>query len=230
MALALATPLSADTVLATDFGSGFIPYNNNIYDAVTAGTSQNAEVAVGFIDPSASSAYSLTEILLPGYYGGPFDYADLSVGFWESATANLNDAIELESWNVTVGYDFIDQPLLYGVSPATSNTPTVTPMINPGNYYFITESGSSQNEVWWGSNVAIFGWQVNNLTTPQTGFYAGTLGVDGSWVAADGITPAFEVSGDLISSATPEPHSYAILCAALIGILILRRRRKTPVW
>ena len=51
----------------------------------------------------------------------------------------------------------------------TSATPTT---IGQNDYYFITESVTSD-----GANTADWGWEENNLTPMQIGYYSGTYGV-----------------------------------------------------
>jgi hypothetical protein len=132
----------------------------------------------------------------------------------------LNSATELESWVITPSLPPSQTAVLYTLTPGTSTTPTITPTIAPGENYFITETLEED-----GANTAVWGWQQNNLSpTPETGYYSEFAG--NPWFAETGTTPAFTVSGDLIvASAVPEPRSYAaLLGAALVGILIMRRR------
>jgi hypothetical protein len=97
----------------------------------------------------------------------------------------------------------------------------LNPVINPSDFYFITETVTPDPTD--GATQAEWGFQVNNLTPLQTGFYSEFAG--GAWFAVTGdgaTTPVFSVSGDSV----PEPRSSAALLAAgLAGMLVLRRSR-----
>lgn len=213
-----ALPLSADTLLTSNF-----PYTTDTGEAWGTGGTGDSGNAVIFTDPSGTSSYDLTQIQVadnfftPDPNGGAFN--DLLVGLWSSPT-DLNDpaATELESWVVTT--TVLQTPELFTLTPGTSTTPAVTPIIAPGENYFITETVPDD-----GTNTAGWGWQQNNLPTPETGYFSEFSG--GAWYAETGTTPAFTVSGDLIvPSGVPEPRSYAILLGvAFAGILIVKRRR-----
>ena len=215
-----AFPLSADTLLTSNF-----PYTTDTGEAWATGGSGESGNAVGFTDPSGTSSYALTQIQVADNFftadpdGGTFN--NLLVGLWSSPT-DLNDpaATELESWVITPSLPPSQTAELFTLTPGTSTTPTVTPTIAPGENYFITELVPDD-----GANTAVWGWQQNNLPTQELGYFSEFSG--GAWFTETGATPAFTVSGDLIPPSTvPEPPSYAaLLGAAFVGILILRRRR-----
>lgn len=213
MVLALAAlPLSADTILFSTFSANNPPYSASSW---LVGSDTNTEIGVGFTNPF-SSPYTLSQIqVADDFYSASNDggmYDNLNVGLWQSSS-DLNSATELESWSVSVS-----PPLTAEILTLDS---TLMPVINPTDFYFITESVTSDPT----PPTAEYGWQQNNLSPVQDGYYA-LLGT-GSWVSeADGATPAFSVSGNLVSpSAVPEPRGYAILLAAgFAGFLLLRRR------
>jgi hypothetical protein len=214
--LALAAlPMSADTVLVTNFGPGD-SYDTSSGDAWATGGSGESGNAVEFQNPFSSS-YLLTSIqVADGFSSADPDGAafnDLNVGIWQSTTDNLNDATELQSWSVAA-------PSAGSPSQVYSLTSASPTIINPSDYYFITETLTPD-----GSNTAEWGWNVNNLTPTETGYLSEFAG--GRWFSETGDTPVFSVSGTVIPpSGVPEPRSYAaILGAGLLGLLVLRRRR-----
>jgi hypothetical protein len=235
--LALAvSPLSADTIAST-LSTQTPPYDPASGDAWLVGLSNNVELAVGFQSPFSSS-YLLSQIQVadgfsvsdPNSSSNPA-LNDLIVGIWQNTTNDPNTATELQSWNITAPGATGGGGQLYTL---TSILPTI---INPSDFYFITENVTPD-----GANTAEWGWAENNLTPMQIGFYSGTYGTPGSFSYGDNPctnpgpctaandpsasgTPAYSVSGTQV--ATPEPRSYAaILCVALLGLAIQRRRRQ----
>jgi hypothetical protein len=215
--LALAAlPLNADTTLVTNF-----PATTSTGEAWATGGGGESGNAVGFVNPFSSS-YALTQIqVVDNFYssspdGGAFN--DLDVGLWQSTTNNLNTATELEAWVLTPTLPAPNAPALFTLTPSSSTTPSVTPTLNPSDFYFITETVPED-----GANTAEWGWQWNNESTPQTGYYSEFAGE--SWFAEGGTTPVFSVNGNPITSTVPEPGSYAgFLGVALMGALVLKRR------
>lgn len=231
-------PASADTVLASTLSTQTPPFDPNTGDAWAVGASGNTEIAVGFQDPSNSVSYLLTQIQVADNFSVSDPNSstnpalnDLMVGLWQSTTNNPNTATELQSWSIAPP----------GAGPGqlftlNSAFPTI---INPADFYFITENVTPD-----GANTAEWGWQENNLTPMQIGYYSGTFGTPGSFnyqntpcsmdpcTAANDPdasgTPAYSVSGTSVT--TPEPRSYAVLLgAALVGLLVMRRRNGTLV-
>lgn len=232
-------PLCADTVLVSTFSTQNPSFDPNTGDAWTVGTSGNVELAAGFQDPSATSSYLLTQIQVADNFfmsdpNSSTDPAlnDLIVGLWVSATNNPNTAVELQSWSVAPAGGTGNPGQIYTVDSAT---PTI---INPNDYYFITENVTPD-----GADTAEWGWQENNLTPFQIGYWSGTYGTPDSFGYADqqcpnavpcnaaadpnaSGTPVFSVSGNVIT--TPEPRSYAILLTAgLLGLFFVRRPAKS---
>jgi len=231
--LALAAmPLSADTIAST-LSTAIPPFDPGTGDSWAVGLSNNIELAVGFQDPSASLSYLLTQIQVadgfalsdPNSSTNPA-LNDLIVGLWQSTTSDPDSATEIQSWDITAPGS-TGNPQLYTL---TSAVPTV---INPTGFYFITESVTFD-----GANTAEWGWQENNLTPMQIGYYTGTPASlsfannpctePGPCTAANDPdasgTPAFSVSGTAVT-ATPEPRSYAVLLGAgLLSLLILKNR------
>lgn len=238
-------PLSAD-VIATDLNTSVSPYYaTNTGDAWTVGGNPDGEIAVGFIDPSAVSSYSLTQIQLADNFFTPDPNGtvanglnNLMVSLWASPT-NLNSpsATVIESWNILPPLT-LATPQLFTLTPSSSTTPSIDPVISPSENYFITESVAPDS-----LNTAVWGWQENILAPLQIGFYAAPYSTPASFSLSDtpcdpaaactaenpsdpSGTPAFSVSGVVVTqSAVPEPRDYAGLLAVwFAGILLLRRR------
>jgi hypothetical protein len=220
--LALAAlPLSASTLVSN------FPYQTDTGDAWETGGSGESGNAVGF---TVSSSYSLTQLqVADNFFTASTDggiYNNLNVGIWQSTTDNLNSATELESWVITPSLPPSQTAELFTLTPGTSTTPAITPVMNDSDFYFITETVIPDPSA--GATQATWGWQQNNESpTAQTGYFSEFAG--GSWFAETGTTPAFTVSGTPYvppAPGVPEPRSYALLlAAAFMGILILRRRR-----
>jgi hypothetical protein len=202
------------------------------------GLSSNAELAVGFQDPSATLSYLLTQIQVADNFSVSDPNAtsdpalnDLTVGLWVSSTNDPNTATELQSWSISAPSQTGSPGQLYTLASATPTT------IAPGSFYFITENVTPD-----GSNTAEWGWQENNLVPMQIGLYFGTYGTPDSFVFANtpctepgpctamndpdaSGTPAYSVSGTAIT-ATPEPRGYAaVLALALLFCLICHKRQ-----
>jgi hypothetical protein len=224
--------MSAATIFASTFSALNPSYDPSSGDAWAVGSSGQTELAVGFQN-SFAGLYMLGQIQI----ADNFSIADpnastnpalnnLNVGIWQSATNDINSAVEVQSWTIVA-------PGSAG-SPAqifTLNSAFAT-VIDPANFYFITESVTPD-----GANTAEWGWQENNLTPFQIGYFGGTFGAPGSWSlqntpcantpcsaatdpAASG-TPAFSASGNQVT--TPEPNTIAMLGAAFVGLLLRKR-------
>jgi hypothetical protein len=199
--------------------SNFAPANTSdtsTGDSCAPGGGGDSGNAVGFTDPFSSS-YTLSQILVADNFssastdGGIYD--DLNVGFWQSTTNDLNSATELETWSISTST--VGPPAIYTL------TSVLNPVINPTDYYFITENITPDPTV--GAATAEWGWQWNSLSPVQTGYYSNFAG--GSWFAEGGTTPVFSVSGNAVTAGVPEPRSLALLAAGFVGILIVRARR-----
>lgn len=235
--LVLATmPVRADTILASTLSASVPSFDPATGDAWQVGLASNAELAVGFEDPSASLSYLLSQIQVADNFSVSDPNSstspalnDLIVGIWQSTTNDPNTATELQSWNITAPGATGNPGQLYTLTSALPTT------INPGDFYFITENVTPD-----GANTAEWGWQENNQTPFQIGLYFGTFGTPGSFFFANNPcadpatctaitdpdasgTPAYSVSGNAI--ATPEPRYAALLGGAIVTLLIWSRRR-----
>jgi hypothetical protein len=234
--LALAgLPLCADTLYST-FSSSNPSYDPNTGDAWADGGTTNTSLGVGFQSPF-STPYLLSQIQVadgfsvsdPNSTGNPA-LNNLNVAIWQNTTNNINTATLLQSWAITAPGS-TGQPQIYTLNSAVST------IINPADFYFITETVTVD-----GTNTAEWGWQENNLTPFQIGYYSGFNGTPGSFTfennpctnspcnaandpGASG-TPAVSITGTAISSA-PEPDTAAILGLALAALL-LKVRLKRP--
>lgn len=232
LALFAAMPVHASVVFAGNYSSQNPPFDPATGDAWSVGSSNNTEIAVEFQD-SSPIAYLLTQIEVGGNFSSSDpDSAtnpslnDLIVGLWVSSTNDPNTATELESWSVPPAGGAGNPGITYTVAP------TGAVLINPGEYYFVTENLTPD-----GANTAEWGWAENNLGPPmEIGYWAGYYGTSGSWTylnnactntpctaandtSASG-TPAFSVSGNPV----PEPASWMLLTAGLIFLLVQGRR------
>lgn len=213
-------PLRADTIISTNFSTSNPPYDPSTGDAWGTGGGADSENAVGFTSPF-STPYLLSQILVPDNFaqnstdGGV--YNDLNVGIWVNTTNNLNGATELQSWSISPSGSAPQSPQLYTLTSAT------TTLINPGDFYFVTESVLADP----GGTTAEWGWQQNNLSPVEDGYYSYFPGPDASWFEETGATPAFEVTGNpYVASTVPEPRAYAFLLAAVFATLLTFRLRK----
>ena len=233
--LALAAlPLTASTVFVSTLSTQTPPFDNATGDAWSVGGSGNAALAVGFQNPSASS-YLLTQIQVadgfaisdPNSSGNPA-LNNLIVGIWQNTTNDPNTATELQSWTISAPGS-TGNPQLYTL------TSVVSTIINPADFYFVTESVTPD-----GTNTGEWGWQENNLTPMQIGLYFGTTGVAGSFSYSDipctnagpctaandpdaSGTPAYSIAGNAVTA--PEPAGARILGMGLLGLLIVRTHR-----
>ena len=205
------SPISAGTILVSNFGLGNT-YDTDIADSWAIGSSFYLGNAVGFTNPFSIS-YTLSQITVadnlfsPSADGGIFDL--MNVGFWQSATNDLNAATPLESWSVSTT-DF-ETPEIFTLNSV------LQPVIDPSDFYFITQTINPEPNA---NNNAEWGWQWNNLNPVQTGYYSAFNG--GSWFAGSGSSPVFSVSGDPVN--TPEPGSFALLGGAVIGLALFKAR------
>jgi hypothetical protein len=233
-------PAGATTLLASTFSTQVPPYETDTGNAWAVGGSGLTAIAVGFQDPSLTTSYSLSQVQV----AGNFSIADpnassnpslnnLNVGLWQSATDDPNAAVLLQSWSIA-------PPGATG-NPGTTFTlnSTKPTTISPGLFYFLIESTTND-----GANTAEWGWQENNLTQMQIGYFAGTNGTPGSFGLANNPctvdpctatndpdasgTPAYLVTGDAVT-ATPEPASWGLFVSACAFAAIIRRgdARKT---
>lgn len=232
-------PLSASTVLVSTFSAQNPPFESNTGNAWSVGSTGNTEIGMGFQAPSGPSSYLLTQIQVAANFSVANPDAstnpalnNLTVGIWQAATNDPNSAIELQSWSITAPASAGTPAQIYTV---TSAFPTI---INPTDFYFVTESVTPD-----GANTAEWGAQENNLTPMQIGYYSGTNGTAGSWAyqnapctidpcTADNDpdasgTPAFSVSGDLVTT-TPEPGNWALILSSGCLLLVLKRRLYWP--
>jgi hypothetical protein len=221
--------LSADTVLSSTFSSMSPSFDPATGDAWAVGGSGDAELAVGFQNPFAVS-YLLTQIQVADNFSVADPNAalnNLNVGLWQSATNDINSAVELQSWSIAAPGSAPSPAQIY-----TLNSVAAT-ILAPADFYFVTESVTPD-----GANTAEWGWQENNLTPFQIGFYSGTFGTPGSWTFSNtpctnspcsaandpnaSGTPAYSVSGNAVTA--PEPNTMAMLGIAVL-ILVARKLR-----
>jgi hypothetical protein len=237
-----AMPLSADTLLVSTFSSQTPSFETDTGNSWTIGGPGNVEIGVGFQDPSNTLSYTLTQLQVaanfftvnPDATSNP-SLNDLNLAIWENTANDLNTATQLQSWSVAA------PPVAGTGGQIFSVTSALTTIIDPTHFYFITETVTPD-----GANTAVWGAQENNLTPMQIGYYAGVYGTPGSWGVADtpctndpctasndpsaSGTPAFSVSGNVLTATTPEPRSYAALLAAILfGALAVRRRSTVTV-
>ncbi len=231
-----ALPADAATLVDGNFSTQTPPYETATGNAWSVGGPGLTELAVGFQDPSGAISYLLNNIQVADNFSisdpnasGNASLNDLTVGLWQAATDDPNTATLLQFWTVA--------PLGAPGAPGTAFTlNSVTPtVIAPGLFYFITETTPND-----GANTAEWGWQENNLTPMQIGFFSGINGTPGSYSFqntgctvdpctatndpdASG-TPAFLVSGDAVMN-TPEPATGGLLAAAGAFAALAGRKR-----
>jgi len=210
-----ALPLSASSLLLSNFGTGYT-YQTGGSDAWVVGNGGTG-TAVGFQNTEFTNAVSLAQIdVADTFFAGASSplYDNLTVGIWQNTTDSLTGATELESWTVLAS-----SMSLGGPPQVITLTSTTTPTINTTDFYFITETVPTDPAQ--GATQAEWGWQWNNQG--KTGYLTESTAA-GPWVAGTGTgeaTPAFDV---FVSA--PEPRTTAALLAVgLVGMLILRRRR-----
>jgi|SRR5579862_8667189 len=191
---ALAVPLSAQTTIFNNFGTGNT-YQTDAGDTGPIGGSQNGGNAVSFSSP-LPGFYTLNQIQIAGTFvtASPDATAsnglnNLTVALWISST-DLNSATQLETWTLTPpAPPQIAQ--VFTLTPASSNSPGIVPVFLPGMNYFITANVQAD-----GANTAGWLWQQNNLMPNQVGYLLNLNG--GPWISVSDTTPVFSVSGDLI--------------------------------
>jgi hypothetical protein len=231
-----ALPAGAATLVDGNFSTQTPPYETDTGNAWSVGGPGLTEIAVGFQDPSATTSYLLNQIQVADNFSisdpnasGNASLNDLTVGLWQAATNDPNAATLLQSWTIA-------PPGAPGAPGTAFTLNSATPTsIGPGLFYFITETTAND-----GANTAEWGWQENNLTPMQIGYFSGTNGTPGSYdfqnngctvdpctatndPNASG-TPAFVVTGDAIVN-TPEPATWGLLAAAGAFAALVGRKR-----
>jgi len=200
--LLAATSANASTMLVSNFGPG------NIYNANTADfwvTPSNPVVGdpIGFVDPS-NSYYNLVQVqvgadLVTGATKNGV-YNEVNVGFWESPTNNLNDAVQVQSWNF--------------VTPSQSSLYTLTSngdiVIKPGQYYFLT--GNVLPSPIPATAQALWAYQWG---TPETVTQTEAPG-------QSGYIPIFAIS---VAADDPEPQTVLLAAAGLALVALAAKRR-----
>jgi MYXO-CTERM domain-containing protein len=223
-------PLRGDTTISSNLNTSPPLFDSNTGDAHQVGLASQAEVAVGFQDPSASLSYLLTQLQVAANFSVSDPNSstnpalnDLIVGLWQNTTNNPNTATELQSWDITAPGMTGNPGQLYTLTSA------MTTIIKPNDFYFITENVTPD-----GSNTAEWGADVNNLSPPQDGLWYGTFGTPNSFsfqqdsgsctdATCSDATPAYSVSGTAVT--TPEPNGYGLMLLAGLGALLALRRR-----
>jgi hypothetical protein len=188
-------------------GNTFQTGTSNSWATGDGGNSGNA---VAFMVPAMSN-YRLDQILVAdNWFGGS---SSLDVGLYMGSDPNT--AILIESFSIPTS----------ATSQFASTLFTLPSLLQPvllaGNTYFIEETipdcGTSS------SCATTWGWQWNDLTPPQTGFYSEFGGA--SWFLETDVTPAYAVN----ATAVPEPASLLLLTVA-VGLLLfwsVARSRRT---
>ncbi len=141
----------------------------------------------------------------------------------ESVTAYLTNAIG----PAATAANNVAPPVTLPIGPPSDPIP-FQPLFSgltlaPGDYYFILkgENVNPQNTLEWAGNVglpAVLGSGVSNLTyhynlTPSPFGPAGNFTV----IALTG-APLYSITGDLADGAVPEPSTFALVAAAILGL------------
>jgi hypothetical protein len=197
-------------VIAGDLGPGD-SFQTGSGNAWATGGPDNSENAVSFVVPTGQN-YILDQILVADnwFSGG----SSLTVGIYSGADPNT--APLLESFSIPANTTPAGTGVLFTLPSVT------TPTLVGGRSYLIEESIGDCAAM--PSCGTTWGWQWNNLTPAQTGYFS--LFPGGSWFPETGITPAFEVTGTPVTSAVPEPGFIRLLAAAgaLLGLSHLRKK------
>jgi hypothetical protein len=195
-------------VVAGDLGPGNT-FTSGTGNAWATGGPGNSENAVSFVVPTGQD-YILDQILVAdNWFSGS---SSLNVGIYSGSDPNTASLLE--------SFDIPTSATPQFASTLFTLTSVLRPTLISGNSYVIEETiGDCAGMASCGTT---WGWQFNDLTPQQTGYFSEFPG--GSWFTETGVTPAFEVTG----SAVPEPR-FTLLLAAAGAFLSLSHLRKKLV-
>jgi hypothetical protein len=193
-------------VIAGDLGPGNT-FQTGTGNSWATGGSGNSGNAVSFVVPTGQN-YFLDQILVAdNWFNGS---SSLDVGIYSGSDPNTASLLESFSIPTSATPQF--------ASTLFTLTSVLQPVLTGGSTYAIEETiGDCAGMASCGTT---WGWQYNDLTPQQTGYFSEFPG--GSWFTESGITPAFEVTG----TAVPEPTFSLLLAAAgtLLGFQHLRKK------
>jgi hypothetical protein len=191
--------------IASDLGPGNT-FQTGTGNSWANGDGPNSANAVSFVVPTGQN-YILHQILVAdNWFTGT---GSLNVDLYSGS--NPNTAMLLESFVIPTSSTTQFASVLFTL------TSPIQQLLVGGNTYLIEESiGACGTAL---TCATTWGWQWNNLSPAQTGFYA-RLG-SGSWFAETTTTPAYAVT----AAPVPEPGSLTLLAIAS-GLLGFFRGRK----
>jgi hypothetical protein len=203
--IATALPVKAVEIYNTNNGTpnGII----SIYGDTVSGTSQQG-VGMSFV-PTATASLTQVQVLLAQSFDFPIPGSTVSFNIFQSNGSNepnFGQAL-LTAFNLPVS-GAIGSPVL------ESATFTNGPILNAGTQYWLVGTTSGNNSAdWWGtnSNSGFFGFVGGNPPTGGVFF-------------PDSDQKAFVISGNLVSTAVPEP--FTVIGTIVGGTAALRLRNR----